>query len=233
MFARILTSALLSGAVAGLVAGLLQWYFVQPILLQAELYESGRLVHFGTKTAALLPDTRKIDWVRDSLSLMFTLIIYVGYGLILVSLMAMVTNQTKIQITPHNGILWGLTGYGIAHLAPAFSLAPEIPGVAAADVFERQLWWFATIAVTALAVGLLVYTRPVMFKVIAVVLLLTPHVIGAPHPEVFTGSAPPEIAALFVARSLGVELVAWLLLGVFSAYFWVSENDQEAMFQRK
>ena len=41
MFSRILTSAVFAGAAAGLIAALLQLFFVQPVLLHAELYESG------------------------------------------------------------------------------------------------------------------------------------------------------------------------------------------------
>ena len=45
MIARYVISALFTGALAGLIAGLLQLIFVQPVLLHAELYEAGTLVH--------------------------------------------------------------------------------------------------------------------------------------------------------------------------------------------
>ena len=41
-----------------------------------------------------------------------------------------------------------------AALAPAFSLAPEVPGIAAADITARQLWWFATVASAGIAMWL-------------------------------------------------------------------------------
>jgi predicted cobalt transporter CbtA len=47
MFMRLFTSAIFAGALAGLVGGILQLGFVQPVLLMAELYETGQLVHFG------------------------------------------------------------------------------------------------------------------------------------------------------------------------------------------
>ena len=52
MFQKILTSALFAGFCAGLIAGLLQLVFVQPVLLHAELYEAGKLVHFGPGAVA-------------------------------------------------------------------------------------------------------------------------------------------------------------------------------------
>ena len=48
MFSRIVTAGLFSGCIAGLLGGLLQLYFVQPVLLHAELYETGQLIHFGS-----------------------------------------------------------------------------------------------------------------------------------------------------------------------------------------
>ena len=54
MFARILTSALFAGAAAGVVAAILQFMFVQPVLLHAELYEAGDLVHFGAEPVSAI-----------------------------------------------------------------------------------------------------------------------------------------------------------------------------------
>jgi predicted cobalt transporter CbtA len=59
---------------------------------------------------------------------------------------------------------------------------------------------------------------------IAVILLLAPHIIGAPEPDSFAGPVPPEIAALFAARALGVGLASWVLLGAFAGYFWQREG---------
>ena len=39
--------AVLAGIGAGLIASLLQLWFVQPVLLYAELFESGQLTHYG------------------------------------------------------------------------------------------------------------------------------------------------------------------------------------------
>jgi predicted cobalt transporter CbtA len=60
----------------------------------------------------------------------------------------------------------------------------------------------------------------------AVALLLAPHLIGAPHPETFAGPVPPELAALFATRALGVGLAAWALLGTLAGYFWARESTE-------
>ena len=47
MFKKIIITALFAGFIVGVVSALLQLIYVQPILLHAELYETGSLTHFG------------------------------------------------------------------------------------------------------------------------------------------------------------------------------------------
>lgn len=224
MFTRIVTSALFAGAAAGLLIALLQYVFVQPVLLHAELYETGELVHFGAASVSAIQELAGFDPLRDLLSVLFTMLTYCGYAFILVALMGVAEERGAI-ITPRSGIIWGLMGFVAAHLAPAFSLPPEVPGVAAADVLMRQYWWFATVALAAIAMWLLAFHFTMVGIGAAVVLLLLPHIVGAPQPAEFTGPVPTEIGALFAARALTVGLVAWTLLGAFGAYFWTKEGE--------
>ncbi len=220
MFTRLLTSALFAGAVAGLIAALLQLYFVQPVLLHAELYEGGDLIHFGaSSTVPAIQDVGGIDVVRDGLSVIFTMLIYSAYAMVLVSLMS-VAETRGATINGRTGLIWGAAGFVALHFAPGFSLAPEVPGVAAADVGLRQIWWFATAGAAAIAMWLIAFGRNWMAWGAAVVLLLAPHVYGAPEPDVFTGPVPTEIGALFAARAFGVGLAAWIMVGGFAGYFW-------------
>ena len=224
MFTRILTSALFAGAAAGLMAALLQLVFVQPVLLHAELYESGQLVHFGAeKAVSAHQDVGGLDPVRDGLSVLFTMMIYTGYALLLVAVMS-VAESRNAEITARTGIVWGLAGFFVVHLAPGFTLAPEVPGVAAADVYARQVWWFATVATAAVAVWLVAFGSGWIAWGVAVALLLAPHLIGAPEPEAFSGPVPTEIGALFASRAFGVGMAAWVLLGCFAGYFWQREG---------
>ena len=230
MFARIATSALFAGAAAGLIASLLQLYFVQPVLLHAELYESGELVHFGANAVSAHPDLGGFQPTRDIMSIIFTMLVYTGYSLVMVPAMAF-AEQRGSAITVRNGIMWGMAGFIAVHFAPGFSLAPEVPGVAAADVYARQVWWFATVVAAAIALWLIAFGSNAFAWGAAVVLLLAPHVIGAPEPDSFTGPVPTEIGALFAARAFGVGMVAWLLVGMFSAYFWQREGAHQASAQ--
>lgn len=220
MFTRLLTSALFAGASAGLIAALLQLVFVQPVLLHAELYEGGDLVHFGSaSTVSAIQDLGGVDPLRDGLSIVFTMLIYSAYAMVLVALMS-VAEERGAAINARTGFVWGLAGFVAMHLAPGFSLAPEVPGVAAADVGARQIWWFATVGMAAIAMGLIGFGKNWVAWIGAAALLMAPHLYGAPEPDVFTGPVPTEIGALFAARALGVGMAAWALLGACSGYVW-------------
>lgn len=226
MFQKILTSALFAGFCAGLIAGLLQIVFVQPVLLHAELYEGGDLIHFGADPNSAHPELPGIDMMRDGLSVLFSALIYVGYALILVAGMSLASERGH-EVNARTGLIWGLCGFIAFHFAPAVSLPPEVPGVAAADVEIRQIWWFGTVAATALGLLLIGLARGVVPYAIAIVLILAPHIIGAPEPDTLAGPVPPEIAALFASRALGVGMAVWAVLGLLAGYFWEKESVAE------
>ena len=222
MFMRLLTSAIFAGALAGLVGGVLQLFFVQPVLLLAELYESGQLVHFGAEPVATSIAFAGFDMARDLWSLAFSILIYCGYGLMLVVLIGVASERSLIPSHPgfRHGIIWGIAGFIALQLSPSFGLAPEVPGVASADLESRQIWWFATTLATSLACWIFAFAQSRLVLGVGVVLLLAPHVIGAPEVDHLRGPVPPEVAAHFASRMLGVGLVAWVVLGGTASYFF-------------
>jgi cobalt transporter subunit CbtA len=127
-------------------------------------------------------------------------------------------------IDARRGAVWGLCGFLAFHFAPAFSLPPEVPGVAYSDITLRQVFWWGTALATAAGLALLAFGKGWAMWVAGVALLLAPHLIGAPEPEAFTGPVPPELASLYAARALGVGMAAWVLLGTLAAYFWQREE---------
>lgn len=224
MLTRIITTAIFAGFITALVAALLQFLLVQPLLLHAELFENGSLVHFGP-TGAGTPahaDLPSFDPLRDGLSVLFTAIIYTGYAFLLVAAIAMASERGH-DVSVRSGIIWGIAGFVALQLAPASGLPPELPGAAAADVAPRQVWWFGTVALTALGLWLIAFGKSPVIWAVALICLAVPHVIGAPHPDAFVGPVPPEIAAQFAARALAVGLASWAVLGMLAGYFWNKE----------
>jgi cobalt transporter subunit CbtA len=248
MIQRMLASAVFAGVAAGLLAALLHFSFVQSYILLGERYESGAVTHFagaapaagghgiavgqgGAAGATVAQDHgtaaghehaapgERSGLMRDGLTVLFMALVYVGYGLLLVAGFAL-ADRFGHRVTARDGLLWGIAGFVAFQLMPAMGLSPELPGTMAADLTARQVWWLGTAICTAAALGLIGYGRGWIAYALAVVLLAVPHIIGAPGVEHFAGPAPPEVAAAFAARALGVGLVAWAVLGWLTARLW-------------
>lgn len=230
-----LTSAFYAGVVAGLLAALLHFAFVQKYILLGETYETGAAVHFAGSAPAAEPvaahDHSTHDhgdapsaFTRNAWTVVFSGLIYVAYALVLVAGfgLARIYGHT---IAAHEGLLWGIAGFASFQLAPAMGLAPELPGTIAADLGARQVWWWGTVAATGTALALLAYGRSAGAALCAMLLLAAPHVIGAPVPDGFSGTAPPELAAAFAARVLGVGLAVWATLGWVAGFVWSKDAD--------
>lgn len=223
MFSKIAVSALVAGFGAGLFAAVLQFAFVQPVLLHAELFETGALVHFGAEpTAARFSREGGVDLLRDGLSVLFSALIYVGYALMLLAAMVFAEERGAL-ISARAGLIWGIAGWITVQMAPAFGLAPELPGMNAADVEARQIWWFATVAATGIGLWLIAFGRNWAVWGAAVILLAAPHIIGAPVPDTLTGPAPPELGAEFASRALGTGLAVWAMLGLLLGAAWTNK----------
>src|SRR5690606_6042804 len=127
---------------------------------------------------------------------------------------------TGVTVDARSGLMWGLGGFAAVALAPALGLPPELPGSAAADLVDRQVWWIGTALATGLGLWLIASRPQALLKAAGVVLLLAPHVIGAPQPHAYASQAPAELAGHFAATSLVCAAVFWALLGLGLGLFW-------------
>lgn len=221
MLKPMLASALFAGVITGVCATLMQFGFVIPLLLEGELYEAGTRIHFsasGSPQSEAGAPGLGAAWGRHSMTLTFNVITFAAYGLVLVALMALARMQ-GYAVTARLGLIWGLAGFIAVQLAPALGLPPELPGTITPEVGPRQIWWSATILATAGGLGLIAFGRGVVAGLAGAVLLIAPHAVGAPHLDTYFGIAPPELAAHFATRSLGVGAAGWALLGFLSAFF--------------
>ena len=216
---------------------------MQEYILLGEKYESGALTHFenampadhtgqtghenhGTAEAGHPQGHGSEDpgtLTRNGLTVVFASLVYVSYALILVAGFGL-ADSFGITVTAREGLLWGIAGFVSFQLAPSLGLAPELPGTIAADLTARQIWWWATVLATGTGLALLAYGRGYLAWVVAVGVLAAPHVIGAPLPDSYWGVAPPEVAAMFSARVLGVALAVWAVMGWLAGHFWTQEE---------
>ncbi|MGR3713235.1 MAG: CbtA family protein [Shimia sp.] len=228
MTKNLLSSAVFAGLIAGLIAALLQFVFVIPLLLEGELYETGARLHFhadGTPQSDRSAPGLGGEWGRHLMTIGFNLVTYTGYGLLLVASMGFARERVGFQITPKSGIIWGLAGFVAVQLAPAVGLPPELPGTPAAELAPRQIWWISTILATAAGMALIAFGRGVFMHLLGLLVILAPQLIGAPHLDTFYGVAPPELSAEFVTHSLGFAAVGWVTLGYFCAFFFAPDDD--------
>ncbi len=222
---HLLTSALFAGVAAGLLAALLQFAFVVPAIQEAELYETGARVHFTDGAAQSLRAAPPLapDLMRHVMTAAFDMVTFTAFGLILAGLMWLAVTK-GIKLTPKRGLIWGIAGFIAVQLAPALGLPPELPGAGAADLFQRQLWWTGTVIATGTGLGLIAFGQK-FWPWAGVALIALPHVIGAPQPGDYFGTAPPELAAHFVALSLGTTAIGWAVLGLLLAYFLTRKTE--------
>ncbi len=204
MISRTLLTGLLAGLLAGVVLTVLYVAKAQPLILHAELYEHAA----GPAVSAPPPVARTLQ------TLMFNVLTGAAFGLILAALLTLRGRPVGVR----QGAIWGAAGFVAFALAPAFGLPPELPGAAAAELEARQVWWLLAAGATAGGIGLLVFAGGWAGRLGGAVLILLPHVIGAPHPEALGGGVPAALAAQFVAVSLGMNAMFWVVLGGSAGY---------------
>ncbi|WP_434697423.1 CbtA family protein [Pseudomonas sp. Z1-14] len=221
MIKRIARTAGFSGLLAALLLTLLQSLWVSPLIQQAETYEKAPAseVHEHVSGAAHSHDDEAWEpqdgWQRLLATTGGNLVVAVGFALMLAGLYTLREPTRTSQ-----GLLWGLAGYATFVLAPTLGLPPELPGTAAAELAQRQMWWIGTAASTAVGIALIAFGRQWLLKLLGVATLVVPHVIGAPQPEVHSMLAPEALESQFKIAAQLTNVAFWLALGLISAWLF-------------
>ncbi len=224
MFRRIFFAAALAGLVAGLALAAIQQWRIVPLILQAETYEisDAHAIEHSQDAVTAAPHVHQVapeDGLgRTALTVLATVLAGMGFALIVgsISLLA------SIEITTKNGLLWGLAGFLAFSLMPAIGLPPEPPGVIAADLLSRQIWWVGTVLATGAALLVMAKMRNAAGIAIGIALILIPHIIGAPLPPDVPANVPADLALVYVANALFSMMAFWLILGF--VFGWLNQN---------
>lgn len=215
---QLVWTSLAAGIAGGVLLSALQQVWVIPLIEEAERYEvqtvgrgkdaaGAESVRAGSEAEPLdewhpAPGMQRaaISWIANALAATgFALLLTAGFAL------------RGHTMNPLRGLVWGLAGYAAFVLAPAFGLPPELPGASAAELTARQLWWLITVVATAAGLALVAFA-PRRAKGLGVILLLAPHVFGAPQP-------PPEtLHVLPAALSAQYQTAVLVTMGAF----WVA-----------
>jgi cobalt transporter subunit CbtA len=224
-FRNIVLVAAIAGVVAGLAMTVAQQVTTVPLILKAEVYEEqGALpaAHdHGDAAQATVHEHGEEGWQpsngfeRTAFSLFANVLTGVGFALLLVAASELAGGIRNWR----QGVFWGLAGFAVFTLAPSLGLPPELPAMPAAELGARQLWWVATAASTAIALGLLVYGRSPWAVLAAIALLVAPHLIGAPQPVSYETAIPEGLHHSFVVAVVLTTLLFWVLLGGLAGLF--------------
>lgn len=220
MFGRIFWPAIIAGMVAGLFLFAAHIIWTTPLILFAEGVEASVA---GQSGAAAAPGPAAVGTalddedflIRSAYTLMADLLTSTGFAFLLVGAMSLYRGEVDWQ----RGMIWGACGYAAFFAAPAFGLPPLLPGMAMSDPVDRQIWWLATAAATALGLSGLILGRSGSLRLAGAVVILLPHLVGAPQGEEFSYDLPAQLVSRFAVATLVVSGLFWLLLGGLSGYF--------------
>ena len=240
MLTRVFIAAILAGLAAGLVMTTIQNFRTTPLILQAEVYENANshehkagentAEHKKAETDQAKAKVESPEWQpedgfeRTAYGVLSDVI--VGIGLAFVMLAA--SMLTNIPITPKNGALWGLVAFAIFTLSPAAGLPPELPAMPVADLQARQIWWAATVISGAIGVWLIAKQGGSVATLIAVALFIAPHLIGAPQTSDTETPIPAHLIQEFVANSMFMMAVTWIVVGTALGFSMKSQKLVEA-----
>jgi cobalt transporter subunit CbtA len=228
VFRSIVFTAVVAGALVGAAVTLVQLFSTVPLILKGEVYERAAESAAPEPAPAAAAEHEHGDhehdaawepkegFERNAFTAAANVLTAIGFALLLAGIFALRARS----VTWYEGLLWGLAGFIAFTVAPGLGLPPEVPGVPAAPLVERQLWWGATAAATAGGLALLFLKRSPWAVLLGLGLIALPHAIGAPHLEHVHTDVPEALSRQFIAAVTLTSLLFWALLGSLTGIFY-------------
>jgi cobalt transporter subunit CbtA len=213
-FRKLMLAVFGSGALAGLALFCVQHFTVVPLIQAAETYEAASQEAHSAASHEDEGWQPAEGWERTSFTALTTVLTGIGYAAVLFGAIALAGKT----INTRHGALWGLAAFACDSLAPALGLPPQPPGVAIADLHQRQLWWAGTVIATAVGVWLVAGQRRTrLLRSCGAMCLLLPHMIGAPV-AIGENSVPAQLVRRFTIASVATSGIFWLLAGSLGGF---------------
>jgi cobalt transporter subunit CbtA len=246
-FRSIVFSAVIAGFLVGLLVTVVQQFGTVPLILKAEVYEKAAEAPKADAAAPAAPhDSAAHDhsqhqhdhahaaaaweprdgFERNAYTAAANVLTAIGFALVLAAFFALRSGVTGESLSWHQGLVWGLAGFAVFTLAPGLGLPPELPGVPAAPLLSRQIWWVIAAASTAAGLGLIFFRQSVPASIAGLLLFMLPHLIGAPELEHVETNVPSSLSHQFMVAVTMTSLVFWSLLGGLTgiAFAWFDRD---------
>lgn len=239
LFRRLVWCALLVALAVGSLQWVVQRWQAVPIILAAEEFEVQKApvqaaldAHPHTPEEAAHAHHHDVDWTpADGLERSFwtwVANLLNAFALALLVFAAMGAWAWKRGLSAG---AWPIaaavaaTGWLSLHLWPSLGLPAEVPGMEAADLHLRQLWWLLAAGSALSACALVAFGSKPWRWVAAAAWLALPFVIGAPQLigdplGAFSGEAHQRLQVLgrdFVLATHVSASLFWLSMGIVAA----------------
>ena len=226
-FRSIVFSAALAGLIVGCFVTAAQHISIVPLILSAEIYErqADDAEHHpaaGTPEEPAEHEHAAAAWEpadgfeRNAYTALFNVVEWIGFGLLLNGAVVLLRRNA----TWREGFLWGLGAFVAFVIAPGLGLPPELPGIQAAALLDRQIWWAATVVATASGLMLIAFRRSPAAAVLAILLIAAPHLLGAPRLPFVESQIPEGLSRQFIVAVTVTALPCWALLGGLTGHFY-------------
>jgi cobalt transporter subunit CbtA len=229
-FRAIVLSSIVAGFVVGAIVTVIQQFGTVPLILKAEVFEKAAQPHDHAAASTAQQggpaahshaehDHAAEAWEphdgleRSAYTAAANVLTAIGFAMLLAAIFAMRSGNAGTNSSWHEGLIWGLAGFAVFTIAPGLGLPPELPGVPAAPLLSRQIWWVLAAATTAGGLSLIFFRRSVPASIAGLVLLVLPHIIGAPELEHIETNVPTSLSHQFVVAVTLTSLIFWFVLG--------------------
>ncbi|MCW8917122.1 MAG: CbtA family protein [Magnetovibrio sp.] len=215
MLYRIFATAFAAGIIAAALISVLQSFTTTPMILAAETFELPPLSEDEVDTAAEIQ--------RSVFTFMANAVTTIAFALITV--VGLTFGNAKPDRT--KGLMVAAIGFAAFGLAPAMGMPPKLPGMPVGDFDLRQYWWISTALMTLVGLVCLFVQDKLSLKVLGAILLIAPHIWGAPMPDNMDSDVPATLAANFAANAIVMSAVLWTTLGATTPYFYEKFKPKE------
>lgn len=222
MFRALVFSSVLVGLIVGGAVTVAQHFGTIPLILKGEVYEEAAESEHARHESAVTAWEPRDGFERNAYTTLANILTATGFALLLAGIYAMRSRP----VTWREGLFWGLSGFLVFTVAPSLGLPPQLPGTPVAPIEARQFWWIATAAATAGGLGLIVFQRAGWAVALGILVIVLPHVIGAPQLPESRTNVPEALSREFVTTVIVTSLLFWVLLGSLTAILLAQFNGR-------